>query len=176
MRRSAKPATAAYLERVAIAYLERHPGSTARLRAVLERRVRRSVEELGTEASEGAAAIEAVIGKLRRLGYLDDVRFASSRVRTLRARGKSARAVRAELARQGIETSAVDRALEEHGDGAEAELEAARALVRRRRLGWLRGADVRDEHREKDLARLARAGFSYSIATRALEGEEGFES
>ena len=76
-RRPAKPATAAYLERVAVHYLQRHPGTEARLRRVLKLRVRRSVEELDTDPQAGADAIDEVVEKLRRLGYFDDASMAA---------------------------------------------------------------------------------------------------
>lgn len=172
MRRNAKPATAAYLERAALYYLERYGGSAERVRRVLAKRVKRSVEELGTDAREGAQAIEEVIAKLRRLGYVDDARFACARARSMRKRGKSARAVRAALAVQGIAPELVDRALAEER-GEDPELEAARALVKRRRLGPHRVDEtIRVSERQRDLARLARAGFSYAVAVRALDAAD----
>lgn len=157
MPRKPKPATPAYLERVALWYLARHPGTEARLRRTLLARVRRSVEELGTDPEEGRAALEEVVAKLRRLGYLDDERFARQRVKTLAARGKSRRAIHHALRRQGVGDALIEAALEREDPD---ELEAARRLVRRRRLGT---------DRDKDLAKLARAGFSYDVARRALE-------
>lgn len=169
MKRSAKPATPAYLERVALHYLERYPGTVERVRRVLARRVRRSVEELGTEPEDGQRAIDEVIAKLRRLGYLDDARYAASRSRSLRKRGKSRRAVRTALAAQGVASETIDAIFADEEENAE--LEAARALVKRRRLGPYRPEPERHAEREKDLARLARAGFSYAIAIRALEDD-----
>jgi len=98
--------------------------------------------------------IDEVVAKLVRLGYVNDARFAEQRAKTLRKRGKSARAIRSALARQGVDSAVADDVIDE-GD----ELAAARAYVRRRRL---KGGD-------KDLAKLARAGFSYDVARRALE-------
>jgi regulatory protein len=169
-RRKAKAATPAYLERVALWYLERYPGSVARVRRTLEKRVRRSVEELGTDPAEGAEAVEAVLAKLARLGMLDDARFAESRVRTLRRRGKSARAIRATLLRQGVDVALVDRAL--GADGSLDEVEAARLFARKRRLGpFRRDPSTRAEQREKDLAKMARAGYRFDVARRVLDGE-----
>lgn len=48
------------------------------------------------------------------------------------------------------------------------ELAAACALVRRRRLGPYRPAGTRAAHRQKDLAALARAGFSLDMARKVL--------
>jgi len=127
------------------------------VRRILAKRVASSREAHGEPSAEaGEAMIDEVVGKLVRLGYVDDARFAAQRVRTLRKRGKSGRAIRAALSRQGIDPSVADDLIDD-GD----ELEAARAYVRRRRL---KGGD-------KDLAKLARAGFSYDVARRALEPE-----
>jgi regulatory protein len=49
-----------------------------------------------------------------------------------------------------------------------AELEAARAYVRRRRLGPHRPESERLENRRRDLAALARHGFDHETAVRAL--------
>ncbi len=67
---------------------------------------------------------------------------------------------------------ALDRAGEETGG----ELESARRLARRRRLGPWRAVDrqpgdpdaARAQH-QKDLAALARAGFAFEIARAALD-------
>ncbi|HJL19147.1 MAG TPA: RecX family transcriptional regulator [Sandaracinaceae bacterium LLY-WYZ-13_1] len=169
-RRKAKEATPAYLERVALWYMARHPGSTARVRRTLEKRVRRSVEALGTDPVEGAEAVAAVLAKLERLGLLDDARFAEARVRSLRRRGKSARAIRAALRRQGVDDALVDRALSVHDDAGDAELAAARALARKRRLGpWRRDPATRADGRERDLAKLGRAGYSFDVARRVVD-------
>lgn len=164
MTKELKLPTEAELERAAIAYLERYGGSTERVRRALKRRVRRAVAEVGGDPDEAGASIEAVLARLKRLGYLDDERFVASRVRVLRGRGKSARAIRAALASQGL-----DAAGSLQQEDGEAELEAARAFVRRRRLGPHRAPEDREVERERDLARLARAGFSFEVARRALE-------
>ena len=48
----------------------------------------------------------------------------------------------------------------------EMELAAALRTVKRKRLGQ----DITPEGRQKDLAKLCRAGFSFDIAQRALKG------
>ena len=158
------------LERYALWYLERYPGSTARVRRALTRRAKRDVED---EAAV-SELVGAVLDRLRKLRFLDDERFALGRARGLRQRGKSQRAIRAELRRQGIDPGVVDRMIEraiaeQGGD----ELEAARRLVRRKRLGPHRSPEERAARRERDLAALGRAGFDYETARRALD--EAFE-
>jgi regulatory protein len=55
----------------------------------------------------------------------------------------------------------------------DAELEAARAYVRKRRLGPHRSPEKRAEYRQKDLASVARQGFSFDIAKKALGPGQG---
>ncbi|MCB9595919.1 MAG: RecX family transcriptional regulator [Sandaracinaceae bacterium] len=151
-----KLATPTYLERVALHYMERHGGTEARVRRILSLRLSRSREAHGEPSREdGEQMLDALVAKLARLGYLDDARFARSRARALRQKGKSTRAIQSALMRLGVSSELAQDAIE--GD----DLEAARTFVRRRGLGG----------GEKDLAKLARAGFSYDVARRALEAE-----
>ena len=52
-----------------------------------------------------------------------------------------------------------------------AELEAAKALARRRRLGPWRHPAERAARREKDLAAMARAGFRLDAARQVIDAD-----
>jgi regulatory protein len=54
--------------------------------------------------------------------------------------------------------------------GGNAELRAALTLARRRKLGPFRKGAVNADRHRKDLAALARAGFSLDIARKVLGG------
>ena len=62
-------------------------------------------------------------------------------------------------------------ALEAEVEVENLDLAAAFKLARKRRLGPFREPDseVRAERREKDLATLARAGFSYDVAQQVID-------
>ena len=170
MARKPRKATPKSLENAALHYLERFASSAGNLKRVLMRRVYRSAEAHGTDPGEGAAWVEDVIAKLTRLGYLDDRAFAEGRAASLRRRGDSERRVRGKLLQKGVSAEVVDAVLDEE-DG-EAELRAAAALARRRRLGpWRADPEDRVARREKDLAAIARAGFSYDTALRVVDAE-----
>lgn len=173
-RKVPRKATAKSLENGAFFYLERFASSRENLRRVLMRRVERSVRHHGTDREEGAQFIEEILVKLERLGLLDDAAYAEMRVRGLRRRGSSARAVRANLMRKGLDGATIDTALSEEEDEAETgdpELTAAITLARKRRIGPFRDEEARPANREKDLAALARAGFSYDMARTVIEAE-----
>ncbi len=170
--------TRSRIDNIALHHLERFPTSCAGLRRVLERRAERSRAALGRgDASEHSEWIEAAIARLGELGLLDDRAFATALVRRLRARGSSRRLIEARLADKGV-TEEIRREVLDAGDGAEggsgeaAELAAAAAYVRRRRLGPHRlDPELRTARRDRDLAALARAGFSYAIAQKTLDEE-----
>jgi regulatory protein len=166
-RRPPRPVTPAYLERAAMAYLERYASSAENLRRVLRRKVHKRCRERGEDPAAFEAAIDEVVTKARRVGLVDDARYADARVATLRRRGGSTRAIRARLAAKGVDAETLAAALQaEEGD----EEAAARALARRRRLGPYRARD-RAAFRDKDLAALARAGFPFDVARRTIDGD-----
>jgi len=176
-RRRGRPLTAARLEKAALAYLQRFATSKANFRQVMMRRVTRSARLHGTDPEEGAEWVDALIDRYESAGLLDDKSFAEARVQTLRARGGSARAIRAKLAAKGVPAPLVERALaaaakDGPGGGGDADLAAAMAYARRRRLGPWRAAEARAERRERDLAALARAGFGYDLARRVIDAPD----
>ncbi|MCC7167685.1 MAG: RecX family transcriptional regulator [Rhodospirillales bacterium] len=170
--RKPRKATAEYLEKAAIHYLARHAASTAGLRRLLARKVARSAEEHGTDPEEGAKAIETLIAKFTRQGFLDDRAFAALKTTALHRRGMAGRRIRQTLAAKGVDAETADEALAglalEHADPEEA---AAFALARRRKLGPFRPAPDRAARRDKDMAALARAGFSWDIVRKVIEAE-----
>lgn len=167
--------TGSALEQAALFYLERYAASSGQLRRVLLRRVKRA-EMLGAAADEIGAArdrIEALITRLLASGILDDRRFAESQAQSLQRRGTSRRHIRQRLAAKGIARDFVEDALEAmEPEGETGELAAACMLARRRRLGPYRAPGKRGEFREKDLAALARAGFSLDVARRVLAARD----
>ena len=172
-RKPPKKITPDYLERAALFYLERYSSSAENLRRVLDRKVRRSIQEHGApEASEAAGWIAAAIAKLQRNGLLNDRAFAEGRVRRLYAEGKALGRIRQILAAKGVAKPDVEAALERLAMEAEApvsDLPAAISYARRRRLGPYRTDPAeRAAMRQKDMGALARRGFSRTIAVKVL--------
>jgi regulatory protein len=171
-RKPPRKVTPAYLQRAALAYLERYASSAENLRRVLRRKVDKRCRLRGEDPAEFHDAIDEVVAKSLSSGLIDDARYAEARVATLRRRGGSARAIQAKLSAKGIDRSTIAAALEtEDGD----EEQAARAFARRRRLGPYRPGE-RAPYRDKDLAALARAGFRFDVARAIIDGQpEGEE-
>ena len=171
-RRPPRPATPERLHKAALHYLERYASSTENLRRVLQRRIERSARLHGTDRSEAETWIEPIIGRLTELGLLDDRAFAEGRAISLHRRGASLRKIAGTLRQKGLGDEAIDDALRKLTEEAPAaDFAAAVRLARRRRLGPWRDPALRGERRDRDLAALARAGFSFDLASRVVDAE-----
>ena len=171
-QRNPRKITAKYLERAALHYLERYAASVDQLRRVLQRRVIKSARFHSHDPKEGFELIEQLLIKLQEARFLDDRIFAASRARGRHNRGQSARAIAAYLKTKGIDDEDISAALEERAEGqTNPELAAALTYCRKRRSGPYRPEEIRQENLKRDLAALARQGFSYDLARRIVEGD-----
>lgn len=164
-----EPLTRQKLEQQALAYVNRFDVTASKLKQYLTQRARK----LGGHADAAqwtAELVERYLGS----GVLDDTRFAKNLASRLTSRGKSSRAISQKLAQRGVPGDVAGELMATRKqDEPGAELEAARAYVRKRRLGLYRSAEKREEYRHKDLASLARQGFSFDIAKQALASSGG---
>jgi regulatory protein len=182
--RATPPPTEALLREAALAYLARYAATERGLLRVLTRRIDAWARSAADPANEGAdAAAEtarraraeaaALVRRLAASGAVDDAAFAAARAARLGRAGRSRRAIGAHLAARGVDAETARATLP---DDPEAELDAALAYARRRRIGPFRAvgahapaaapADPRTRMREA--AALARAGFPAAVARRAL--------
>jgi regulatory protein len=164
------------LHDAALAYLARYAASESGLRRVLERRVDRwkrlaqqnglDVEAIAIQAAAARNATREVVARLVAAGAVNDAAYAESRARSLVRTGRSRRAISAYLAAKGVDPEIAAAAML---DPERSELAAALVLARKRRIGPFRQGPTPDEAgRRRELAVLARAGFSQSVAQQAL--------
>ena len=153
------------LMNIALFYLARYESSTEKVRRMLERRLKRLAfkgEEIPPEAPQW---IENVLKKIQEKSYVDDNRYAENQIRSLILQGKSERFICAKLALAGISADQVQTILNAMESTEET---LAKRFVERKKIGYLRPRKDRSTFWEKDMAALARAGFSYDIARAAL--------
>ena len=166
-----EPLTRAKLEQMALGYLNRFDVSSQKLTQHLRGRLRK----LGA-GPEVVEWLTELVARYQASGLLDDARFAKNLAAQLARRGKSARAISQKLAVRGVANELAGELMAtRRRDEPEAELEAARAYVRKRRLGPFRPPEERQQLRHKDLASLARQGFSFDIARQALGSSDSSE-
>ncbi|MFI4998862.1 MAG: regulatory protein RecX [Reyranellales bacterium] len=176
MKRVARPITAKYLQNAATFYLERYPSTAEGLRRVLNRRVAKARMLEAPVMENVKQAINVIVAKFVDSGVIDDKAFAQTKARSLHRRGTSSRLTRQKLKMAGVDRDTLDKAM----DGLDVELDtnpaqrerrAAAALARRRRLGPYRLKDRKD-HRLRDLAAMARAGFAYNVAKKVIDAPD----
>lgn len=173
MTRPPRKVTAQSLENAALYYLQRFATSEENLRRMLMRRVERSAHIHGTDRDEGASLVAALVARYRSAGLLDDRAYARARAETLHRRGVPATGIRARLRHKGVGDDDITAALASLAGAVASGTDTAAAvnLARRRRLGPFRAAADRAAKRDKDLASLARAGFSWDLARRVVDAD-----
>jgi regulatory protein len=126
--------------------------------------------------------MKSVLNACEKAGFINDQAYALGRARSMLRKGKAIHVIGADLNARGIASNMVDQTITDLRDeaddaartdmrGTDPNLAAAAAYARRRRLGPFRSPDQRDEKHDKDLAALARQGFSYDIATRIIDAD-----
>jgi regulatory protein len=170
-KKNLRKVDSAYLERAALYYLERYASSSENLRKVLKRKIDRRCTLRG-EAEQGEEfylLIDPIIERYIASGLLNDTVYTQSQVASMRRRGNSKRMITAKLAAKGLKSDYVAAIVEEDDTD---ELQAARNYARRRRLGPWSSKPASPEQQLKDMAALARAGFSFTHAKAALAEDE----
>lgn len=178
--RKPKRLTRADLDQVALDYLARFATTEKRVRDMLARRIRRSAAAHDEDPAPLLAAVAEIVELLVARKLLDDRSFAAMKAASLTRRGSSRRQIGAKLAQLGVDGGAREAAIahlaEEFGDSDRA---AAVAYAKRRRLGPYRARHIagaqRDIQERRDLAAMARAGFSLALARQVLASDVDVE-
>ncbi|RKH17707.1 RecX family transcriptional regulator [Corallococcus sp. CA047B] len=159
-----------YLENAALHYLKRYAATVSQLKRVLMRRVDRSVKFHGGDRAEAVGWVDALAEKLIRNNLINDGAYAETKAHSLRASGRSARVITQKLRMKGVAQELVQQKVAEATQDV-SEDAAALIWARKKRLGpFRRDASTRADNRQRDLAALARAGFSFTIAKRVIDG------
>lgn len=176
-RREKKPPkkiTEKYLYNSGLAYLQRFPASTPHFRRVMGRKIDRSCNYHKDQRREDCQKLlDSTVETFVRQGLLNDEAYLQGMITSLRRRGLSTQAILSKLAMKGMGQETILKTLraydEDHG-AANPDLAAAIMLMRRKRIGAFRKND--DADKTKELAALARGGFGFDIAQKALSLEQ----
>jgi regulatory protein len=160
-----------YLENSALHYLKRYSATVAQLRRVMTRKIDRSTRAHGGDRAEALKWLEELIAKLVRNGLVNDQAYAEMKARSLRASGRSSRVIALKLQLKGVDPELASAQIAGASEDVSEE-QAATIWARKKRLGpYRRDPSTREDSRQKDLAAMARAGFSFGLAKRVIDGE-----
>lgn len=172
-RRAPRKITQTYLENAGLYYLGRYASSTANFRRVMKRKIDRSARHHEQDAEQFYPLLEEIISRYQSSGLLNDAQYSFAKVRSLRARGTSERMIHAKLSQKGLSSDEIAAAIEQHAKEEDAdhkdetERAAAEKYARKRRLGPYRIPPDPDRY-DKDMAAMARAGFSFDMVKTIL--------
>ncbi|WP_138379815.1 regulatory protein RecX [Luteithermobacter gelatinilyticus] len=171
-RRKIQEISRDYLRNATYRYLERYATSEANLRKVLLNKVARRTREVPVSPEtmqEISCWIDEIIATCRKMGMVDDRFYAESRARTLIRRGNSRLKIFQKLRAKGLSIALIEEVLADlQEEMADPELVAAIKYVRRRRFGPFSGVQTDEQQTQKQMAAMARAGFSYDMAQKVL--------
>ena len=156
------------IEAKALSYLDRFDASANRLQRILADFVKRRAKALDVDPAPFMVIVAEMLDRYQKNGLVDDRRYGTTMARGLVERGVSRQAIRAKLYARGITASVIDEVVNELSTNDPSEVSAARALAKKRKLGNYRPESERRENYRRDLGILARAGFDFETAKRAL--------
>lgn len=155
---------------IALYYLKRFETSTENLKSVLKKRIEQyAFQNPDYDKAEAYTWVEEIVADCEKKGYVNDDRFAGFRVSAYLNAGKSAKYIKGKLKQKGISEESIENILEEREYSP---FEVALKFAKKKRIGPYRLTEEdRAENKQKDLQKLAMAGFDFDTALEVLEFE-----
>ena len=102
------------------------------------------------------------MSELEDKNILDDKKYIYTKILNYSSRGKSKNFIRSYLLQKGLSNKLIEEILYNFElENADWEVESAKIFARKKNLGIV-------DNKEKDLAKMARAGFGYDIIKKTL--------
>ena len=150
------------LVKYAINYLSKYSSSKTNLERILRNKIRRTNIEK-KEKFTLYNSIPEIIKKLEKNNFINDYDYATSKVNLFISNGKSKIFIKNYLFKKGIDEKLSSEIFTElNEENSNWEIESARTFARKKNF-------KNNNNNEKNLSKMARAGFSYEIAKKILE-------
>ena len=150
------------LLKYAVDYLSKYDSSKNNLVNVLKRKILR-LNVTNFEKKKLIDIIESIILKLEKNKFIDDDRYSSTKILSLSNSGKSKNFIFNYLIKKGVNKTQIQNNLNlMQQDNDNWELNSAKIFAKKKKLL------EKDQSYEKNLAKMARAGFSYDICKKIL--------
>lgn len=159
-RKAYKKLSETYLRNSALYYLQRHPTSVSHFLTVMDRKMARSLKSHPGQDIDSFRKYlrDKLVPEFMRAGFLNDELYAKALTGSLQRRGLPKRAIAMRLKMKGL-------GLPEAQEDDPTDLDAAIIFARRKKLGPYA---TKERDPQKDLAALARAGFSYDVCKKVI--------
>ena len=152
------------LKKYAFSYLSKYNTSKKNIDRILRNKVRR-MNLKKKDKFILYSSIASILSDLENNKLIDDKNFTQSKIYSLSLQGKSKISIISYFVQKGIEKNLIEESFENlELKNPNWEKESAKIFARKKRLGIKYSANF-----EKDLAKMARAGFSYNLSKKILE-------
>jgi regulatory protein len=165
------------LRNSAITYLSRYEVSEFQFKSTMKRKL--SYFENNLNESEKDKLINQIKSEMVLSRFIDDDRYAETKIRTIRRQGGSKRLIFAKLNEKGISKDVIQSALNIVDENQEnAEIIAAVNFIKKKKIGvFYKNPKINDEIdtytlKDKWYGSLARRGFSLEIVKKVLDIED----
>lgn len=152
-------------------YLNRFPASSNHFLTVMTRKIDRSCRAHPDQERDYwiSHVKDVVIPYFEKLGFLNDDLYSQALYNSLRERGLSRNSIRRRMSLKGVERDIVDQLVDDSDQGVN-DKEAVLIFAKKKRIGKFRAIPTDDpKEKQRDLGKLARAGFSYDSAVSVFE-------
>ena len=150
------------LKKYALNYIKRYATSKKNLYQVLQRKVYKIGEK---DKEKNKKIILDIINILEEKNIINDEEFANSKAYNYMNRGKSIRSIKFNLLKKGVDKETANNAIKKLEDSIpDLEIKSAENFARKKKLGVFGNFG----NKQKDLAKMANAGFNYSLSLKIL--------
>ncbi|MZR30437.1 regulatory protein RecX [Sneathiella litorea] len=173
-KRPKKPVepTPKWLRDQALRYLNRFPATSHKMARHLIDKATPQLEHFDLSEEKLKEDVTKVVEDMIKAGFINNTEFAASKARVMARQGRSIAQIGLKLQEMEFSESDQARALDELGEDRHAlDRMAAARFVKRRRFGPYKPEETRSERRNKELASLARQGFSFDVATLVIDAK-----
>ena len=151
------------LVKYAVNYLRKYSSSKTNLERILKNKIRRTNIEK-KEKFTLYNSIPEIIKKLEKNNFINDYNYATSKVNIFISNGKSKIFIKNYLFKKGIdENLSAEIFAQLNEEDSNWEIKSARIFARKKNF------QKNNKNNEKNLSKMARAGFSYEIAKKIIE-------
>lgn len=150
------------LQKSALYYLSRYSASEKMLKDFLLRKFTQP-------SKEAIAIIKPIILHMKQYGYLDDQKYAQNKAHEWFLKGKSKEIIKQKLLLKGIGKELIVKILTglDEENNYDTDLIAGINYAQKKKIGPFR-SKLKDKTVQKELSKMARAGFTYEVAQKIV--------
>lgn len=174
-KRNNRSITKSYLHGAAYRYLERYATTEANLFLILKRKTDRILSQNdhnNVDISEVETWINDVVAICVKHGLVNDRLYAESKLNSYTISGNSLPNIKNKLRSKGVPQDIISDVINDAiSNTPNINIKSAIKYAKKRRFGPFRVRAVHENTLDKELAAMARAGYSYSESIKILKGK-----